>query len=56
MFCICIQNVHGDAAIVGQLGHGDVASYKAPKRVDALLENSVEQVSCGEDFTLCVTG
>ncbi|XP_041355037.1 serine/threonine-protein kinase Nek9-like isoform X2 [Gigantopelta aegis] len=48
-------NVHGDTAIVGQLGHGDVASYKAPKRVDALLENSVEQVSCGEDFTLCVT-
>lgn len=40
----------------GQLGHGDSAAYKAPKRVDSLLGKPISQVSCGEDFTLCVSG
>ncbi|KAH9492964.1 Serine/threonine-protein kinase Nek9 [Bulinus truncatus] len=48
-------NPQGGVSIVGQLGHGDMASYKAPRRVDALLGLQVQQVSCGEDFTLCVT-
>ncbi|XP_013095073.2 serine/threonine-protein kinase Nek9-like isoform X2 [Biomphalaria glabrata] len=48
-------NLQGGVAMVGQLGHGDLASYKAPHRVDALLGVQVQQVACGEDFTLCVT-
>ena len=40
----------------GQLGHGDTAAYKAPKRVDTLLGVPIQQVACGEDFTLCVSG
>ena len=42
--------------MVGQLGHGDKASYKAPKLVKAFEEIPIKQVSCGEDFTVCVTG
>ena len=42
--------------VVGQLGHGDLAAYKAPKKVTALEGIPVKQVSCGEDFTICVTG
>lgn len=52
----CFKNLQGGVAMVGQLGHGDLASYKAPHRVDALLGVQVQQVACGEDFTLCVTG
>ncbi|XP_048259677.1 serine/threonine-protein kinase Nek9-like isoform X1 [Haliotis rufescens] len=48
-------NLQGDTTIVGQLGHGDVAAYKAPKRVDALIGIPIKQVDCGEDFTFCVT-
>ncbi|XP_012945754.1 serine/threonine-protein kinase Nek9 [Aplysia californica] len=48
-------NPQGGVGMVGQLGHGDTASYKAPKRVDALLSMPVHQVACGEDFTLCVS-
>lgn len=42
--------------MMGRLGHGDRAAYKAPKRVDSLIGKSIEKVVCGEDFTLCVTG
>ena len=42
--------------MVGQLGHGDKASYKAPKLVQAFEETPIKQVSCGEDFTVCVSG
>ena len=52
----CYQNPQGGASMAGQLGHGDTAAYKAPKRVDALLSMPVNQVACGEDFTLCVSG
>lgn len=50
------QNPQGSDTITGQLGHGDTASYKAPKCVDSLLGTPLQQVACGEDFTLCVSG
>ncbi|XP_062587241.1 serine/threonine-protein kinase Nek9-like isoform X2 [Saccostrea cucullata] len=46
-------NVQGGTEIVGQLGHGNTSAYKAPKKVEGLED--VIQVSCGEDFTLCVS-
>ena len=42
--------------MVGQLGHGDTASYKAPKKVDSFHGIPIRQVSCGEEFTVCSTG
>ena len=42
--------------MVGQLGHGDTAAYKAPKKVETFENIPVRQVSCGADFTVCVTG
>lgn len=39
---------------MGQLGHGNTSAYKAPKKVEELED--VIQVSCGEDFTFCVSG
>ncbi|EHB14562.1 Serine/threonine-protein kinase Nek9 [Heterocephalus glaber] len=39
----------------GQLGHGDKASYRQPKHVEKLQGKAIHQVSCGEDFTVCVT-
>ncbi|XP_023931133.1 serine/threonine-protein kinase Nek9 [Lingula anatina] len=48
-------NAQGGSGMVGQLGHGDTAAYKAPKKVDAMEGISVKQVSCGEEFTACVT-
>lgn len=51
-----IQNVQGGTEIVGQLGQGNKSAYKAPKKVEALEGVGVIQVSCGDDFTLCVTG
>ncbi|XP_022111310.1 serine/threonine-protein kinase Nek9-like, partial [Acanthaster planci] len=46
-------NVQGGQALVGQLGHGDTACYKNPKKVESL--QNVRAVSCGEEFTACVT-
>eukprot|EP00105_Crassostrea_gigas_P042340 XP_019926488.1 PREDICTED: serine/threonine-protein kinase Nek9-like [Crassostrea gigas] len=46
-------NVQGGSEIVGQLGHGNTSAYKAPKKVEELED--VIQVSCGEDFTFCVS-
>ena len=42
--------------MVGQLGHGDTASYRIPKPVEALHGISIKQVGCGDEFTACVTG
>lgn len=42
--------------MVGQLGHGDQASYRQPKKVEKLQGKAVRQVACGADFTACVTG
>ena len=41
---------------MGQLGHGNNSAYKAPKMVEKLEGIGVIQVSCGDDFTVCVTG
>ncbi|XP_034433089.1 serine/threonine-protein kinase Nek9 isoform X1 [Hippoglossus hippoglossus] len=48
-------NVQGGGKMVGQLGHGDQASYRQPKRVEKLQGNAIRQVACGADFTACVT-
>nr|XP_061824738.1 serine/threonine-protein kinase Nek9-like isoform X2 [Nerophis lumbriciformis] len=48
-------NVQGGAKMVGQLGHGDQASYRQPKRVEKLQGKAIRQVTCGTDFTACVT-
>ena len=51
-----VQNAHGGKQMVGQLGHGDTASYRIPKPVDALHGIPIKQVACGDEFTACVTG
>ncbi|XP_072166539.1 serine/threonine-protein kinase Nek9-like [Diadema setosum] len=48
-------NVHGGQEMVGQLGHGDTACYKNPRKVEALQGIPIKAVSCGEEFTACVT-
>ncbi|MEQ2274826.1 Serine/threonine-protein kinase Nek9 [Xenotaenia resolanae] len=48
-------NVQGGAKMVGQLGHGDQASYRQPKRVEKLQGKAIRQVACGADFTACLT-
>ncbi|XP_068194613.1 serine/threonine-protein kinase Nek9 isoform X1 [Antennarius striatus] len=48
-------NVQGGAKMVGQLGHGDQASYRQPKKVDKLQGKAIRQVACGADFTACIT-
>ncbi|XP_011615278.2 serine/threonine-protein kinase Nek9 isoform X1 [Takifugu rubripes] len=48
-------NVQGGAKMVGQLGHGDQASYRQPKKVEKLQGKAIRQVACGADFTACIT-
>ncbi|KAM9465717.1 serine/threonine-protein kinase Nek9 isoform 1-T1 [Clarias gariepinus] len=48
-------SVQGGAKMVGQLGHGDQASYRQPRKVERLQGKAIKQVSCGADFTACVT-
>ncbi|KAM6961231.1 serine/threonine-protein kinase Nek9 [Aplochiton taeniatus] len=48
-------NVQSGAKMVGQLGHGDQASYRQPRKVERLQGKAVRQVACGADFTACVT-
>ncbi|XP_072313887.1 serine/threonine-protein kinase Nek9 isoform X2 [Eucyclogobius newberryi] len=48
-------NVQGGAKMVGQLGHGDQASYRQPRKVEKLQGKAVRQVTCGADFTACIT-
>ena len=40
----------------GQLGHGDTASYKNPKKVAAFEGIPLKQVACGDEFTACLSG
>ncbi|CAI9567233.1 unnamed protein product [Staurois parvus] len=47
--------MQGGSKLHGQLGHGDRASYRQPKHVEKLQGKSVKQVSCGGDFTVCIT-
>lgn len=42
--------------MAGQLGHGDTASYKNPKKVEAFDGTPLKQVTCGEEFTICLAG
>ena len=39
---------------MGQLGHGDTASYRAPKQVVPLLGRGVVTAVAGDDFTICI--
>ncbi|KAJ8290465.1 hypothetical protein GJAV_G00013180 [Gymnothorax javanicus] len=48
-------SIQGGAKMVGQLGHGDQASYRQPRRVEKLQGKAIRQVACGADFTACVT-
>ncbi|KAK3093484.1 hypothetical protein FSP39_016296 [Pinctada imbricata] len=48
-------NLQGGTQLVGQLGHGNNSAYKAPKLVEKFEGKGIIQVSCGEDFTVCVT-
>ncbi|XP_029454267.1 serine/threonine-protein kinase Nek9 isoform X2 [Rhinatrema bivittatum] len=48
-------NMQGGSKLNGQLGHGDRASYRQPKHVEKLQGKAIRQVSCGHDFTICVT-
>ncbi|XP_068436477.1 serine/threonine-protein kinase Nek9 isoform X1 [Clinocottus analis] len=48
-------NVQGGAKMVGQLGQGDQASYRQPRKVETLQGKAIRQVACGADFTACVT-
>lgn len=48
-------NIQGGGSIVGQLGHGDEALYRIPKKVNFFLGIPVMQVACGEDFTAILT-
>ncbi|XP_069592361.1 serine/threonine-protein kinase Nek9 isoform X1 [Ranitomeya imitator] len=48
-------NMQGGSKLHGQLGHGDRASYRQPKHVEKLQGKSVQHVSCGGDFTMCIT-
>ncbi|KAM4625355.1 serine/threonine-protein kinase Nek9 [Polymixia lowei] len=48
-------NVQGGTKMVGQLGHGDQASYRQPRKVESLQGKAIRQVACGADFTACVT-
>ncbi|XP_011926279.1 PREDICTED: serine/threonine-protein kinase Nek9 isoform X4 [Cercocebus atys] len=48
-------NMQGGTKLHGQLGHGDKASYRQPKHVEKLQGKAIHQVSCGDDFTVCVT-
>uniref|UniRef100_A0A671U5P2 non-specific serine/threonine protein kinase n=1 Tax=Sparus aurata TaxID=8175 RepID=A0A671U5P2_SPAAU len=48
-------NVQCGAKMVGQLGHGDQASYRQPKKVEKLQGKAIRQVACGADFTACIT-
>ena len=49
-------NIQGGTSIVGQLGHGDEAMYRVPKKVEFFVGIPVMQVACGEDFTAILTG
>lgn len=51
-----MQSSDGSVGMVGQLGHGDTAAYKAPKKVDMFEGIPIHQVACGDDFTVCITG
>ncbi|XP_068730773.1 serine/threonine-protein kinase Nek9-like isoform X4 [Montipora capricornis] len=46
---------HGGKRMVGQLGHGDTATYRIPRPIEALHGIPIKQVACGDEFTACIT-
>lgn len=48
-------NVQGGTKMVGQLGHGDRASYRQPRWVEKLQGKAINQAACGDEFTVCLT-
>lgn len=42
--------------MAGQLGHGDTATYRIPRPIEALHGIPIKQVACGDEFTACITG
>ncbi|XP_044169608.1 serine/threonine-protein kinase Nek9-like [Acropora millepora] len=46
---------HGGKRMVGQLGHGDTATYRIPKAIEALHGIPIKQVACVDEFTACIT-
>ena len=54
---LCLQSSYGQSSsMAGQLGHGDTASYKNPKKVEAFDGTPLKQVICGDEFTICLAG
>eukprot|EP00117_Sycon_ciliatum_P042951 scpid38448/ scgid2037/ Serine/threonine-protein kinase Nek9; Nercc1 kinase; Never in mitosis A-related kinase 9; NimA-related kinase 8 len=45
----------GGGKMLGQLGHGDLALYRKPRRIDSLCGQAIVQVACGDEFTVCLT-
>ena len=48
-------NIQGGTEIVGQLGHGNTAMYRTPKKVTFFDGIPIKQVACGEDYTVFLT-
>jgi len=48
-------NIQGGTEIVGQLGHGNTAMYRTPKKVTFFDGIPLKQVVCGEDYTVFLT-
>ena len=48
-------NIQGGTEIVGQLGHGNTAMYRTPKKVNFFDGIPLKQVVCGEDYTVFLT-
>ncbi|XP_074632365.1 serine/threonine-protein kinase Nek9-like isoform X1 [Acropora palmata] len=46
---------HGGKRMVGQLGHGDTATYRIPKPIEELHGIPIKQVACGDEITACIT-
>ena len=45
-------NIQGGTEIVGQLGHGNTAMYRTPRKVAFFNGVPIKQVACGEDYTV----
>ena len=45
-------NIQGGTEIVGQLGHGNTAMYRSPRKVAFFNGIPIKQVACGEDYTV----
>ncbi|KAJ8045489.1 Serine/threonine-protein kinase Nek9 [Holothuria leucospilota] len=48
-------DIQDNQVMMGQLGHGDRKAHKSPKKVEALQGIPIKMVSCGKEFTACLT-